>query len=108
MLTAHTSHGDSVYRALADRTRREIVATLADRPLPVHALARHFRVSRPAVSQHLGILKAADLVEVRRRGRENLYHLKTEALRDVEAWLNALWARHLGGLKALIEEGESR
>jgi len=108
MLTDCHAHGGQVYRALADRTRREIISTLADRPLPVHALATRFRVSRPAVSRHLGILKSADLVEIRRRGREKLYHLKTDALRDVEAWLNTLWARHLAGLKALVEEGESR
>ena len=95
---------DRVFTALADRTRRRIVRALADRPLPVHRIARRFDVTRPAVSRHLRILKDAGLVAASGSGRENLYRLKTSMLREVEDWLNDVWARRLSTLKQLVED----
>lgn len=95
---------DRVFGALADRTRREILHALADRPRPVHEIATRFDVTRPAISRHLRILKDADLVEISGAGRENLYYVKTSTLRELEDWLNAFWAKRLSKLKALVEE----
>lgn len=95
---------DRVFRALADGTRRAIVRRLADSSIPVHVIATEFDVTRPAISRHLRILKEAGLVDVSEAGRENLYYLKTSALREIEEWLNAVWGRRLSKLKALVEE----
>ncbi|MEO0996377.1 MAG: metalloregulator ArsR/SmtB family transcription factor [Pseudomonadota bacterium] len=95
---------DRLFNALADRTRRRIVRALAKEPLAVHRITSEFRVTRPAISRHLRILKEAGLVDVSEAGRENLYYLKTSTLREVEDWLNAIWAKRLATLKALVEE----
>lgn len=97
---------NAIFRALADPTRRRIVTALAAAPQPVHTLAGRFAVSRPAVSQHISVLRQAGIVAARPRGRENLYYLRTTALRDVEEWLSIIWADRLAGLKALIEGEE--
>jgi len=95
---------DRLFKALADGTRRKIVRKLADSPVPVHAIATGFDVTRPAISRHLRILREAGLVDVTEAGRENLYYLKTSTLRDLEEWLNGVWARRLSKLKTLAEE----
>lgn len=95
---------DEVFSALSDRTRRRIIRELADRPLPVHKIATRFEFTRPAISRHLRILKDAGLVESSESGRENLYYLKTSTLREVEDWLNTIWAKRLSALKTLVEE----
>lgn len=94
---------DKVFKALSDSTRRRIIRGLADNPMPVHSIARKFEVTRPAISRHLRILKDADLIDVSETGRQNVYHLKTSMLREVEDWLNGIWARRLSKLKALVE-----
>ncbi len=93
-----------VFGALADRTRREILQSLAERPRAVHEIATGFDVTRPAISRHLRILKDADLVDVSEAGRQNLYYVKTSTLRELEDWLNAFWAKRLSKLKTLVEE----
>jgi len=95
---------DQVFGALADATRRQIIASLADSPMAVHRIADAYAISRPAISRHLRILREAGLVEISESGRENLYYLKTSTLREIEDWLNAVWARRLSKLKALVEE----
>ena len=95
---------DNVFSALSDRTRRRIVRDLAAAPMPVHRIAKRFDVTRPAISRHLRILKEAGLVESSESGRETLYFLKTSMLREVEDWLNSIWMKRLGRLKAVVEE----
>lgn len=95
---------DRIFGALSDRTRRSIIRQLADQPMPVHRIATQFRVTRPAISRHLRILKDAGLVEASESGRESLYYLKTSTLREIEDWLNAIWVKRLSKLKALVEE----
>ncbi len=102
MLT--NNNEDLVFRALSDGTRRSIIRALANKPLPVHKIAKKFDVSRPAISRHLRILKKAGFIEAPEGGRENLYYLKTSILREVEDWLNSIWAQRLTKLKTLIEE----
>lgn len=93
---------DRLFKALADNVRREIVAALVARPMRVSELTRHFRISRPAVSRHLRLLKAAGLVEVRPQGRMNVYCVRTAALREIEEWLNELWASRLSRLQSIV------
>jgi DNA-binding transcriptional ArsR family regulator len=75
-----------VFRALADPTRRALLDRLLEAEKTVNELARPFRVSQPAISQHLGVLRAAGLVRVRRHGRERFYRLDARPLRTVEQW----------------------
>lgn len=94
---------DSVFKAIADETRRDIIRALAERPLPVHALAARFDVSRPAISKHLRILGEAGLVRASRAGKENIYSLDEEPLKAVLDWLGRFWSGRLDLLKHLAE-----
>lgn len=94
---------DDVFRALSDSTRREILEVLAIQPSPVKRLAERFEVTRPAISRHLRLLKEADLVEMSTIGRENIYRVRTKALRELESWLQTFWGRRLTKLKQIAE-----
>jgi DNA-binding transcriptional ArsR family regulator len=89
--------------ALADPTRRAIVEALADGPLPVGRLAGRLPVTRPAVSQHLKVLKAAGLVLERAEGTRRLYRLDPRGLADVRAWIDRFWDRALAAFKDAAE-----
>lgn len=95
---------DRVFTALGDPTRRAILAALYEEEQPVHALAENFAISRPAVSKHLAVLRAAGLVSEERKGRENIYALQRAALAEARAWLAAFWKSRLEALKVLAEE----
>ncbi len=96
-----------VYQAIADPTRRQILDLLGDAELPVNDLAAPFAMSRPAISQHLRVLREAGLVTDRKRGRQRLYRLQAEPLREVEAWLGHYRRFWHGRLRALSEYLES-
>lgn len=96
-------HHDSVFRAIADGTRRAIIDALAERPLPVHEVAARFEISRPAVSKHLRVLADAGVVRAVRVGKENVYALDTASLTEVRDWLARFWAQRLTTLKDLAE-----
>ncbi|HWC64551.1 MAG TPA: metalloregulator ArsR/SmtB family transcription factor [Thermoanaerobaculia bacterium] len=78
---------DAVFRALADPTRRKILARLGKGSLETGRIARAFPVSRPAISRHLRVLGEAGLVRRRRIGRRCDYSLQPAALKAVERWL---------------------
>ena len=99
---------DIVFGALADPTRRAILSNLQRGDAPVHELARHFDMSRPAVSKHLAVLRAAGLVKEKRQGRENHYALEREALESARAWLTVFWRSKLGALKQVAEGGDDQ
>lgn len=82
------AHSD-VFQALAHPARRRILELLERGELPVSELARDFRASAPALSQHLGVLKKAGLVDERREGRGRLYRLTPEPLSEVAGWVEA-------------------
>lgn len=95
-----------VFRAIADPTRRAILDRLREGGAPVHELALGFHMTRPAISKHLRILRAAELVRERKLGRENVYELQPTPLRDVSAWLEgyrAMWQHNLDALKRYVE-----
>lgn len=89
--------------ALADSTRREIFERLARKPQAVGELARGLPVSRPAVSQHLRVLKSAGLVQDRAQGTRHIYQIDPAGLGAIRAWLDRLWDRSLDAFKAEIE-----
>lgn len=73
--------------ALADTTRCRIIEILRDGPQPVHVLTASFAISRPAISRHLRVLKAAGLISEKKQGRENRYALHPARLAPVGRWL---------------------
>jgi DNA-binding transcriptional ArsR family regulator len=78
---------DAVFGALADPTRRAILARLADGDASVGQLAAPFSVSQPAISRHLKVLEGAGLISRRRRSTVRLSHLEAAPLRDATEWL---------------------
>jgi DNA-binding transcriptional ArsR family regulator len=98
---------DLVYRALASGTRRGILDLLADGPRPVHDLASHFAMSRPSVSEHLKVLRAAGLVVEAKQGRERHYRLDPAPLADVHDWLSPyerFWRGRLRDLQQVLDD----
>jgi DNA-binding transcriptional ArsR family regulator len=96
-----------VFSALANPVRREILMQLRRGPRAVKDLARGFGVGRPAVSEHLQVLRRAHLIREEPRGRERYYHLDPRPLGDVEAWLDSFtqfWKQRLSALEALLDE----
>jgi DNA-binding transcriptional ArsR family regulator len=94
----------SGWSALGDPTRRAIFEHLADRPRAVVDLARELPVSRPAVSQHLKVLKDARLVMDRRDGNRRIYQLDPDGIGALRADLERFWTRALAAYKAVVEE----
>jgi DNA-binding transcriptional ArsR family regulator len=91
--------------ALADRTRRAIVASLADRPHSVGELAAQLPVSRPAVSQHLKVLKDAGLVTEHQEGTRRIYQLNPVALAALRDQLDTYWRRALTSYAEVVSDG---
>jgi DNA-binding transcriptional ArsR family regulator len=95
---------DSAMDALGDPTRRSIFERLRDGPRSVGDLAGDVPVSRPAVSQHLKVLKEAGLVTDRREGTRRMYGLNPDGLAELRAYLDRLWDRALADFKTAAEE----
>jgi DNA-binding transcriptional ArsR family regulator len=94
---------DLAFHALAEPRRREILRALADGELAAGDIAARFDVTRPAISQHLGVLRAAGLVEERRDGTRRRYRLRTSGLEPVRGWLESFWDDRLDALRAAAE-----
>lgn len=89
--------------ALADSTRRQIFERLKDGPAPVGAIAETLPVSRPAVSQHLKVLKAAGLVGDRAEGTRRVYYIDPKGLGALRAWLDQFWDGALAAFAAEVD-----
>ncbi|HZI11905.1 MAG TPA: metalloregulator ArsR/SmtB family transcription factor [Myxococcus sp.] len=92
------------FAALADPTRREIFERLARRPLAVGELAEGLPVSRPAVSQHLKVLKAAGLVVDAAEGTRRVYRVDPRGVQAMRGYLDGFWDEALAAFKAAAEE----
>jgi DNA-binding transcriptional ArsR family regulator len=90
--------------ALGDSTRRAILARLIDGPLAVGELARDFPVSRPAISQHLRVLKNAKLVSDRAEGNRRLYQLHPEGFETLREYFEQFWGQALQAFRRKVEE----
>ena len=88
---------------LADPTRRKVFERLRTGPRAVNALAAGLPVSRPAVSQHLKVLKEAGLVEERSEGVRRIYSVRREALQELRDWLDSFWSDALDAFKVEAE-----
>jgi DNA-binding transcriptional ArsR family regulator len=97
------ANGDAL-TALADPTRRAIFERLATGPAAVGAIAEGLPVSRPAVSQHLKVLKDAGLVSDRQEGTRRIYRVEQRGLGEMRAYFDHFWDQALAGFKRVAEE----
>jgi DNA-binding transcriptional ArsR family regulator len=93
----------STLDAIAEPRRRQILTLVRDRELAAGEIAANFDVTRPAISQHLGVLKQAGLVVERREGTKRLYRARPEGLAELRDFLDDFWS---GRLDALTQEAE--
>jgi DNA-binding transcriptional ArsR family regulator len=96
-----------VFGALANPVRRRLLEALREGPRAAGELAGQFELSRPAVSEHLAVLRNARLVREEPRGRHRYYHLAAEPLADVQDWLHPFeryWRARLAALRDVVEE----
>jgi DNA-binding transcriptional ArsR family regulator len=94
---------DEVLHAIAEPRRRRILELVRDHELPAGTIASHFEVTRPAISQHLRVLKAAGLISERRDGTRRLYRARPDGLRELRAFLDDFWGTSLAALKREAE-----
>jgi DNA-binding transcriptional ArsR family regulator len=96
-----------VFEALAEPNRRRILDFLLERERPVNDLVSLLRVSQPAVSKHLRVLRDAGLVEARTDAQRRLYRVRPGPLRELDDWLapyRTMWASRLDALESHLEE----
>lgn len=93
--------------ALGDATRRAILEQLLNGPMPVGDLAREFPISRPAISQHLAVLKRAHLVVDRAEGTRRVYQVNPQGVEELRAYLDRFWHHALAAFKRAAEESHS-
>jgi DNA-binding transcriptional ArsR family regulator len=101
---------EEAIRAIAEPNRRRILQLVTSKELSAGEIASRFEITRPAVSQHLGVLREAGLVSERREGTRRLYSLRPEGFHDLKSFLEAFWGEGLERLKeaAELEEGRRR
>jgi DNA-binding transcriptional ArsR family regulator len=107
MVSMNRKQRNSVFRAIADPTRREILGILRGGRQSVGEIAGNFPMSRPAVSKHLRLLRSAGLIVTRKDGTANLCDLNAKPLRLIEDWLHdyeTFWSETLHSLKRHMEE----
>lgn len=100
------SASSNAFNALGDPTRRAIFEKLHDRPMAVVDIADGLPVSRPAVSQHLKILKEAKLITLKTEGNKNIYALDREGILAMRDYLDKFWNEALANFKAIAEQTE--
>lgn len=96
-----------VFQAIADPTRRQIIALLAKQPLTLNGVAANFNISRPAISKHIRILHECELVVLHDRGRERYCEARLGPLKAVSDWVayyDKFWDIKLTGLKNFLED----
>jgi DNA-binding transcriptional ArsR family regulator len=95
---------NAALRALAEPNRRAILSLVTNQEMAAGEIAAHFAVTRPAISQHLGVLRDAGLITERRVGTRRRYRLRPEGIDELRAFLETLWSDALGRFKARAED----
>ena len=106
-LGAPAASTDDVLRAIAEPNRRAILQLVADQEMAAGDIAAQFDVTRPAISQHLAVLRGAGLLSERRAGTRRLYRARPEGLAELRAFLAAMWPDTLQLFKARAEASPS-
>jgi DNA-binding transcriptional ArsR family regulator len=99
---------DLVARAIAEPRRRQILAMVRASELSAGEIASHFDVSRPAISQHLAVLRGAGLLSERRQGTSRLYRARPEGLAELRDYMNEFWTDRLERLRLAAELEQQR
>ena len=99
---------EAALRAIAEPRRRRILELVGARELSAGEIASHFEVTRPAISQHLGVLKEAGLVDERRNGTQRLYRVRPQGLAELKAFLDGFWDEKLEALQREAEREEEQ
>lgn len=95
-----------IFQAIADPTRRAIIALIAVQAMTPNALAEHFDTTRQAVSKHLQILTECEVLSQQQQGREIYYQLKIEKMKEIDQWLEQfrkIWEQRYNQLDKLIQ-----
>jgi DNA-binding transcriptional ArsR family regulator len=99
---------EKVIHAIAEPRRREILNLVSDRELTSSAIASHFDISAPAISQHLKVLEESGVVVVRRAGTKRFYSIRREGFSEIKQYIDRFWDNSLLLLKEAAEEEERR
>lgn len=99
---------EAALKAIAEPRRRAILRLVGDGEMTAGAIASHFDVTRPAISQHLSVLKDAGLLSERREGPKRIYRLRPEGFEEVHSFLEQMWGERLQVLKREAEAEERR
>jgi DNA-binding transcriptional ArsR family regulator len=97
---------EAALKAIAEPRRRRILTLVRDEELSAGEIAAHFEVTRPAISQHLTVLKEAGLVSERRNGTRRLYQARPEGLAELKTFLDGFWDERLDALRREAERKE--
>ena len=100
-----------VFQAIADPTRREIIDLLARRPMNLNAIAGHFDITRPAISNHIRILNECGIIEIEQVGRERVCNIRPDHLKQVSDWIEKyedLWVRKIDSFEKYLYQVKSK
>ncbi len=97
---------EAALKAISNPTRREILRLVQNDEKPAGEIASNFPISRPAISQHLTVLKFAGLIDERRSGVKRLYRTRVEGMAELKEFLDNFWDNRLERLKSVIEASE--
>jgi DNA-binding transcriptional ArsR family regulator len=97
---------EATLKAIAEPRRREILRLVRDDEMSAGEIASHFAVTRPAVSQHLRVLRESELVSERRQGQRRLYRARPEPIEELQEYLATFWSASLTRLKDVAESEE--
>ena len=99
---------EAALKAIAEPRRRQILLLVREGEMTAGEIASHFEVTRPAISQHLTVLKEAGLVSERRDGTRRIYRLRPEGVEELRAFIEDMWTERLATLKDEAEREERR
>ncbi len=99
---------EAALKAIAEPRRRQILMLVRGGEMTAGEIASHFEVTRPAISQHLTVLKEAGLVSERRDGTRRIYRLRPEGVEELRAFIDDMWTKRLATLKDEAEREERR
>jgi DNA-binding transcriptional ArsR family regulator len=100
-----------VFQAIADPTRREIIDLLAQQPMNLNAIAEHFDVTRPAISNHIKILNECGIIVIEQVGRERICKIQSDHLKQVSDWIGKyedLWIQKIESFEKYLYQLKSK
>jgi DNA-binding transcriptional ArsR family regulator len=96
-----------VFQAIADPTRRQIIELVSDQPMNINAIAEHFDISRPAISQQIKILSECGIIDIKKEGRETFCFIRPSELKKISDWIGrykGLWEKRIDSFEAYVNK----